>query len=239
VHSIYKNLNRDESLAINFCSKWLVLSLIFVTIVTVSFVFHFVVPASAQNNNNKNISLANLIKEGSAHLGSLSAPVTIIDFSDFQCYLCVRYVKNTEPKINQTYVQTGKVSLVFKHLPNRGTDSMGAAIAAQCTNDQGMFWRFHNFLYKNQGPIDSGWVSKDNLKKFASKVQGLDIQKFSSCFDSQKYKSLVERDIALGASFGFHDTPNFIIVNSNGSNAEVIKGAQPFAAFKALVDKRF
>jgi protein-disulfide isomerase len=180
-----------------------------------------------------------LIKEGSAHLGSLSAPVTIIDFSDFQCYLCVRYVKNTEPKINQTYIQTGKVSLVFKHLPNRGTDSMGAAIAAQCTNDQGMFWRFHNFLYKNQGPIDSGWVSKDNLKKFASKVQGLDIQKFSSCFDSQKYKSLVERDIALGASFGFHDTPNFIIVNSNGSNAEVIKGAQPFAAFKALVDKRF
>jgi protein-disulfide isomerase len=239
VHSIYKNLNRDESLAINFCSKWLVLSLIFVTIVTVSFVFHFVVPASAQNNNNKNISLANLIKEGSAHLGSLSAPVTIIDFSDFQCYLCVRYVKNTEPKINQTYIQTGKVSLVFKHLPNRGTDSMGAAIATQCTNDQGMFWRFHNFLYKNQGPIDSGWVSKDNLKKFASKVQGLDIQKFSSCFDSQKYKSLVERDIALGASFGFHDTPNFIIVNSNGSNAEVIKGAQPFAAFKALVDKRF
>ena len=239
MHSIYKNLNRDESLAINFCSKWLVLSLIFVTIVTVSFVFHFVVPASAQNNNNKNISLANLIKEGSAHLGSLSAPVTIIDFSDFQCYLCVRYVKNTEPKINQTYVQTGKVSLVFKHLPNRGTDSMGAAIAAQCTNDQGMFWRFHNFLYKNQGPIDSGWVSKDNLKKFASKVQGLDIQKFSSCFDSQKYKALVERDIALGASFGFHDTPNFIIVNSNGSNAEVIKGAQPFAAFKALVDKRF
>jgi protein-disulfide isomerase len=230
-------LNRDEPLDINFYSKCLVLSLVFVTLVIVSFVLYFVVPAYAQNNN-KNISLANLIKEGSPHLGSLSAPVTIIDFSDFQCFLCARYVKNTEPKINQTYIQTGKANLVFKHLPNRGTDSIGAAIAAQCTNDQGLFWQFHNLLYKNQEPIDSGWVRKDNLKKFASKIRGLDIQKFNSCFDSQKYKSFVERDIALGASFGFHDTPNFIIVNSDGSNAEIIKGAQPFAAFKALVDKK-
>lgn len=231
-------MNRDESLAINLCSKWLVLFLIFITIVIVSFVFYLVVSALAQNNNNRIISLADLIKEGSPHLGSLSAPVTIIDFSDFQCYLCARYVKNTEPKINETYIQTGKANLVFKHLPNRGTDSMGAAIAAQCTNDQGMFWQFDNLLYKNQGPIDSGWVSKDNLKKFASKIGGLDIQKFNSCFDGQKYKSLVERDIALGASFGFQDTPNFIIVNSDGYNAEIIKGAQPFAAFKALVDKK-
>ena len=235
----YNNLNRDEPLATNLCSKRLVLSLILVSVVIVSFTFYLGVPASAQNNNNnKNISLANLIKEGSPHLGSPSAPVTIIDFSDFQCYLCARYVKNTEPKINETYIQTGKANLVFKHLPNRGTDSMGAAIAAQCTNDQGMFWQFHNLLYKNQGPIDSGWVSKDNLKKLASNIGGLDIQKFNSCFDSQKYKSFVEKDIALGASFGFHDTPNFIIVNSDGSNAEMIKGAQPFAAFKALVDKK-
>ncbi len=233
----YNNLNRDESLVTNLCSKRLVLSLILVSIVTVSFTFYLGVPASAQNNN-KNISLANLIKEGSPHLGSPSAPVTIIDFSDFQCYLCARYVKNTEPKINETYIQTGKANMVFKHLPNRGTDSKGAAIAAQCTNDQGMFWQFHNLVYKNQGPIDSGWVNKDNLKKLASKISGLDIQKFNSCFDSQKYKSLVEKDIALGASFGFHDTPNFIIVNNDGSNAEIIKGAQPFAAFKALVDKK-
>jgi protein-disulfide isomerase len=230
-------LNRDEPLATNLCSKRLVLSLIFLSIVIVSFIFYLGVPASAQNNN-KYISLANLIKQGSSHLGSLSAPVTIIDFSDFQCYLCARYVKNTEPKINETYIQPGKVNLVFKHLPNRGTDSIGAAIAAQCTNDQGMFWQFHNLLYKNQKQIDSGWVSKDNLKKLAPKMVGLDIQKFNLCFDNQKYRSLVERDIALGAAFGFHDTPNFIIVNSDGSNAEIIRGAQPFAAFKALVDKK-
>ena len=78
--------------------------------------------------------------------------------------MCARYVKNTEPKINETYIQTGKVALVFKHLPNRGLDSMPVQLQSQCTNDQGKFWQFHNTLYENQGPIDSGWASKDNLK---------------------------------------------------------------------------
>ena len=82
-----------------------------------------------------NLSLSNLLQQGSPYLGNpSSAPITIIDFSDFQCYLCARYVKFTEPFINQTYIQTDKVVLVFKHLPNRGFDSMNASIAAQCTN---------------------------------------------------------------------------------------------------------
>src|SRR3712207_2913666 len=123
-----------------------------------------------KDKNNNELSFSSLIKQGSPHLGDLSAPITIIDFSDFQCYLCARYVKETEPIIYDTYIQTGKVNYVFKHLPNRGFDSMGAAIAAQCTNDQGKFWEYHKILYTNQKPIDSGWVSKDNLKKFASKI---------------------------------------------------------------------
>src|SRR5439155_1048312 len=119
------------------------------------------------NEQTKILSLHNLIQNGSPLLGNTSAPIVVLDFSDFQCYLCNRYVKNTEPLINQTYIQTGKVALVFKHLPNRGLHSMGAALAAQCTNDQGKFWQFHNMLYSNQKPIDSGWVSTENLKKFA------------------------------------------------------------------------
>ena len=66
-----------------------------------------------KDNNNNKLSLSNLIKQGSPHLGDLSAPITIIDFSDFQCYLCARYVKETEPIIYETYIQTGKVNLVF------------------------------------------------------------------------------------------------------------------------------
>ena len=126
------------------------------------------------NEQIKTLPLDDLIKNGSPFLGNVSAPITIIDFSDFQCYLCNRFVKNTEPLINQTYIQTGKVALVFGHLPNRGLDSKGAALAAQCTNDQGKFWQFHNLLYSNQKPIDSGWVSKENLKNFASTYFELD-----------------------------------------------------------------
>jgi protein-disulfide isomerase len=188
-----------------------------------------------------NLSLSNLIQKGSPYLGNPStAPITIIDFSDFQCYLCARYVKATEPLIKEAYIQTGKVVLIFKHLPNRGSDSMGASVAAQCTNDQGKFWDFHKLLYENQKPIDSGWVSKDNLKKLAAKIPELDINKFNLCFEGQKYESFVEQDVALAASlFGFHDTPSFVIVNSkDGSNPEILKGAHPFPSFKAIIDKK-
>jgi protein-disulfide isomerase len=183
------------------------------------------------------LSLLSLTSQGSPYQGSKPAPVTVIDFSDFQCHLCARYVKNTEPKINETYIQTGKVALVFKHLPNRGFDSMPAALAAQCTQDQGKFWQFHNLLYQKQGPIDSGWANKDNLKKLASQISGLEMDKFESCFDSQKYKSFIEKDVALAHSLGFTETPSFIVAKSDGSNLQRIEGPQPFPAFKAVIDK--
>lgn len=184
-------------------------------------------------------SLTNLIEQGSPFFGDPSAPITIVDFSDFQCHLCARYVKNTEPLINETYTQTGQVALVFKHLPNRGFDSMGAHLAAQCTNEQGMFWQFHNLLYENQRDIDSGWVNQDNLKKFASQIPGLDIEQFNSCFDSQKYKGFIDNDIEFANSQGFTDTPSFIIVNSiDGSDQEIIRGAQPFPSFQSVIEKK-
>lgn len=190
------------------------------------------------NEQIKTLPLDDLIKNGSPFLGNVSAPITIIDFSDFQCYLCNRFVKNAEPLINQTYIQTGKVALVFGHLPNRGLDSMDAALAAQCANDQGKFWQFHNLLYSNQKPIDSGWVSKENLKNFASQISGLDIKQFNTCFDNEKYKSFVQKDIDLALSFGFRETPSFIVENSNGSNPEMLSGALPFESFKAVIDKK-
>jgi protein-disulfide isomerase len=197
-----------------------------------------IVEQQAQNET-KDLSLDNLIQQGSPYLGNPTAPVTIIDFSDFQCYLCARYVKATEPIIKEAYIDTGKVALVFKHLPNRGFDSMGASIAAQCTYEQEKFWDFHKLLYENQKPIDSRWVNKENLKKFVAKIHGLDMDRFNVCLDSQKYRSFVEKDIKLGSSFGFQDTPSFVIVNSkDGSSPEMLKGAHPFPSFKAIIDRK-
>ena len=150
----------------------------------------------------------------------------------FNAICVIDFVKNTEPLLNETYIQTGKVALVFKHLPNRGFDSLDAAFAAQCTAEQDKFWQFHNLLYSNQGPIDSGWVNKDNLKKFASQISGLNIKQFDSCFNSGKYKTFIQNDINLASSFGFKETPSFIIVNNNGSDPQSLSGPVPFPSFE-------
>ena len=106
------------------------------------------------------------------------------------------------------------------------------ALAAQCTNDQGKFWQFHNLLYGNQKQIDSGWVSKDNLKKFALLIIGLDSQTFDSCLDTAKYKVFVQNDVKLALSFGFKETPSFIVVNNDGSNPEFLQGLFHFRPLK-------
>ena len=218
---------------------------------TLSFSFHFIwsffehsmlllaQTDESLDSSTFSFSLSTLIEQGSPYLGNLSAPITIVDFSDFQCHLCARFVKNTEPLINETYIQTGQAALVFKHLPNRGFDSMGAHLAAQCTNDQGKFWQFHNLLYENQQGIDTGWVNEENLKKFASQIPGLEMGQFNSCSNSQKYKEFIDNDVKLANSQGFFDTPNFIIVNSNdGSAPEIIRGAQPFPVFQSVIEKK-
>ena len=113
----------------NLCAFY-VLTIITLTLSVVGVINHYYIDISAQESNqNQTMTLAlrTLVQDGSPFIGNLSAPITVIDFSDFQCYLCNRYVQNTEPQINETYIQTGKAVLVFKHLPNRGFDSMGAA----------------------------------------------------------------------------------------------------------------
>jgi len=177
------------------------------------------------SNNNAKLSLSALRQHGVPLLGNPSAHVTIIEFGDFQCPFCDRFAKETEPQINQTYIQSGKVNMLFVHFTIYGPDSITAAMAAQCINDQGKFWNLYDILYKNQGAVNSGWANKDNLKKFASQITGLDIQKFNSCLDSGKYVSLVQNDLAFATSLGLQGTPAFIIEKSDGSNPELLPGA--------------
>src|SRR5437899_4299544 len=193
--------------------------------------------AQQQNNNNNRLSFHNLIQQGSPLLGRATAPITIVEFGDFQCDRCLRFAKYTEPQLNQTYIQTGKVNLVFKYFPIYGPDSTPAAMAALCANDQGKFWNYYDTLFKNQGPANFGWASKDNLKKFASQTSGIDMQKFNSCFDSQKYLSFVQKDFAFATSLGLQGTPTFVIEKNDGSNSQTLPGAYPFPSFKAIIDK--
>jgi protein-disulfide isomerase len=143
----------------------------------------------------------------------------------------------TEPQINQEYIQTSKVNMVFKHLIHIGPDSLTAAEASQCAGEQGKFWQYHDVLYQNQGPENSGWASKENLKNFGSQV-GIDKTKFDSCLDSGKYNDFVKNSNYFAASLGLSGTPSFIIVKSDGSDPEKTEGAYPFASFKQVLDKK-
>jgi len=196
------------------------------------------VAAQQQTSNSTKLSLSALRQQGVPLLGNPSARVTLIEFGDFQCPFCDRFAKDTEPQINQTYIQTGKVNMMFVHFTIYGPDSITAAVAAQCVNDQGKFWNLYDILYKNQGAVNSGWANKDNLKKFALQIPGLDMQKLNSCLDSGKYVSLVENDLNFAASLGLQGTPAFIIEKSDGSNPELLPGAYPFPAFQELINKK-
>ncbi len=111
-------------------------------------------------------------------------------------------------------------------------------MAAQCANDQGKFWNFYQILYKNQVEENSGWANTNDMKKFASQTPDLNIQKFNSCLDNNKYKSFVENDTALAISSGFQGTPSFVIETKDGSSRETLHGAYPFPSFQAVIDKK-
>ena len=141
---IKQNMNLNQQLYFYCCivvSTFLTLTIMFFFIVSANLIENqnFFVFAQTEinmkNSTENTLTLATLINQGSPYYGNISSSLVIVDFSDFQCHLCKRYVDNTEQQINSTLIQTGKTIYLFKHLPNRGFDSKLAALAAQCTND--------------------------------------------------------------------------------------------------------
>lgn len=194
-------------------------------------------PAATQVGQNAGFSAKDLIRAGAPVLGDPDAPATIVDFSDFQCTNCRRFATQIEPQIASDYVDSGRVNIVFKHFPVFGPDSVTAAMASMCANEQGMFWEFHDHLYENQGIENSGWADSDAMKGFASDL-GLDREQFDSCLDGEKYREYVESDRDFAIDIGFPGTPSFIIMKSDGSDAETVVGAQPYTSFKSVLDKK-
>ena len=171
---------------------------------------------------------------GSPILGDPSAPITIVEFGDYQCHQCYNWFHNTKPAIMQDYIETGKANLVFVDLAFLGSDSPKAAQASYCAEDQAMYWEYHNLLYNSQEPtIDGGWADSERLKAFAFSL-GLDMELFDSCLDSEKYSKRVQYNIQQARDHGVRGTPGFFIVGSDGQ--QQIGGAQPFSVFKQILD---
>ncbi|MGH1521172.1 MAG: DsbA family protein [Nitrosopumilus sp.] len=171
---------------------------------------------------------------GSPILGDPSAPITIVEFGDYQCHQCYNWFHNTKPAITSNYIDTGKANLVFVDLAFLGNDSLTAAQASYCAEDQEMYWEYHDILYSSQeSKIDGGWADSERLKAFAFNL-GLDMELFESCLDSQKYSKRVEYNIQQAKTHGVQGTPGFFIVGPDSQ--EQLRGAQPFSVFEKVLE---
>ena len=166
--------------------------------------------------------------------GSNDASITIIEFGDYQCPKCDQWFQNEKPTITENYIDTGKANLYFVDFAFLGDNSNSAAEASYCAEDQGMYWEYHSNLYNNQGGINDGWASVDNLKQFAVDL-GLDTDEFNSCLDSGKHSDRVSQNTSVGTSHGVEGTPVFFIVSSDGTT-ERIDGPQSSAIFADVID---
>ncbi|HJX60961.1 MAG TPA: DsbA family protein [Dehalococcoidia bacterium] len=156
--------------------------------------------------------------------GPEDAPVTIIEFSDFQCPFCSRFFTETYPQIRQEY--EGQVRFVYRDFPltSLHENAQKAGEAGECADEQGKFWDYHDTLFNNASALDDA-----SLKGYASQL-GLDSGTFDQCLDSGKYTEEVQKDYQEGISYGVTGTPAFFI------NGVTLIGAQPYANFKAAID---
>lgn len=157
--------------------------------------------------------------------GDEDAPVTIIEWSDFECPFCGRFYTETLGQIEEQYIKTGKVKLVYRDFPlSFHPNAQKAAEAAECAGEQGKFWEMHDLLFEKGV---SGGVAA--FKGYAKQLD-LDTAKFDSCLDSGAMASEVQKDMSEGAAAGITGTPGFLI------NGKLVSGAQPFSVFQQIIE---
>jgi protein-disulfide isomerase len=168
--------------------------------------------------------VADVTAEGAPFKGPQEAPITIVEFSDFQCGYCKR-VLPVLSQVMEHYPE--KVKLAFRDFPINSIHPHAekASEAAHCASDQGKFWEYHDLLFEKQDAIP-----KANFTEYAQTL-GLDLPSFQRCLETRKYKEKVARNYADGAKAGVSGTPAFFV------NGRLLSGAQPLEAFKAMIDE--
>jgi len=226
-------------------SKRIIVSAAFVVIVTIVIVSFASYQANLLEMHDRDRYMQNIIasqqsslvnlENGSPPLGSESAPITIVEFGDYQCEACYAWFHNTRDTLIDNYIETGKAKLVFVDLPFLGRDSPRAAQASYCAEDQEKYWEYHTMLYTFQdGPPDSGWADRDRLNSFAFSLD-MNMDEFNECMDSSKHKQRVKANYDEAVKNGVTQTPTFILVSSDGATKK-LGGAQPYSVFAATIE---
>lgn len=171
--------------------------------------------------------------------GNPDAPVTLVEYSDYQCPFCARHYRDTMPILQEEYIDTGKLKFVMREypLPQLHKNATRAAMSAQCAHQQGKYWEMHNIMFDNQREL-----ADENLKAYAATI-GLDTAAFDACMDNKDTIKAVRADLASGQALGMGGTPGFFLgltdpTDSGRATMSVqIKGAQPVDNFKAAIDR--
>lgn len=166
--------------------------------------------------------------------GSLDAPVTIVEFSDFECPFCARHYSQSYENIKEEYVEKGLVRTVFKDLPLESIhpNATGAAVVAECAYDQGgseAYFEVHNRIFDNM-LARSGRLTKENIYEWVSDVENLDMEALRSCSDNNETIARVTKDLEQAAELGLNGTPAIFI------NGQFINGALPYQNIKEIID---
>jgi protein-disulfide isomerase len=159
--------------------------------------------------------------------GAEDAPVVVVEYADFQCPYCKQFATGAGQQLKEDYADQGQVRFVFRHFAFIGDESIWAAEASECANEQARFWDYHDKLFEEQAGENQGAFSRDNLKRFAAEL-GLDSAQFSECLDSGKYESQVRDEFGEAQRRGINSTPSILVKGQliqNGSNYQVLQAA--------------
>ncbi len=172
--------------------------------------------------------------------GDPDAKVTVIEFSDFQCPFCSRFYTQTLSQLEENYIDTGKINFVFRDLPldSLHPNARPAHIAAECADEQGKFWDYHDILFEKQSQWQrlSSAELQTTLTQYASDL-GLQTVNFESCLESEEIADEVNSDAAAARSHGITGTPSFFIGNEKDGFVKLV-GAQPYSAFQGIIDDK-
>jgi len=180
------------------------------------------------------ITMETFLANGSPILGNPNAPVTLVEFGDYQCHFCNVFFHSTEDDILKNYVDTGKVRMIFKDYNIIGPDSIRASHGAHCANDQGLFWEYHDILYSNWTGENNGWASSENLAKFAQEI-GLDMNEWSECITNEPHSQTILASNEDAKKLGITGTPAFFVIGPDGKTTRIF-GAQPFEVFENIFE---
>jgi protein-disulfide isomerase len=194
------------------------------------------IPDAQEKSQSDTYTMSLFTDNASPVLGSDSAPITLVEFGDYQCFYCNRFFHTTEPDIEKNYVDIGKVKMIFKDFTIIGQDSINAAHAAHCAQEEGKFWEFHDILYNNWTGENNGWASPSNIAGFAKQLE-LDEENFSSCMSEARYLSVIKTSNSDAKTLGLTGTPGFFIIGPDNSITK-LSGAQPYEVFEEIFSSK-